>query len=229
METGSTTTLIAFALYSSWRLPSYLNTSCTPFIRRRTTSRPYKRRSRRRSTTRSLVYSTSAPWRTTMKRYFPNVKLERRDKSGDTRPKLKHIEHGIGKRRNYVMDLFQRMESELAVLGFISFALFVAHKFEASHAVAKRTKDSKWFPQTHHQLDHVVHVAHVALFLGMVFYFSIQYLAARLAVCEPTVSVACVGVSYPKSRWCRGRDEGITMVRYLRDGSSRWPSHEPQQ
>ena len=52
------------------------------------------------------------------------------------------------------------MESELAVLGFISFALFVAHKFEASHAVARRTKDSKWFPQTHHQLDHVVHVAH---------------------------------------------------------------------
>jgi len=95
---------------------------------------------------------------------------------------LKHIEHGIGKRRNYVMDLFQRMESELAVLGFISFALFVAHKFEASHAVARRTKDSKWFPQTHHQLDHVVHVAHVALFLGMVLYFSIQYLAARLAV-----------------------------------------------
>ena len=58
----------------------------------------------------------------------------------------------------------------------------MAHKFEASHAVAKRTKDSKWFPQTHHQLDHVVHVAHVALFLGMVLYFSIQYLAARLAV-----------------------------------------------
>jgi len=95
---------------------------------------------------------------------------------------LKHIEHGIGKRRNYVEELVHRGEAELAVLGFISFALFVAHAFEVSHAVARRTKDSKWFPQTHSQLDHVVHVAHVALFLGMVLYFLILYVAARLAV-----------------------------------------------
>ena len=152
-------------------------------------------------------------WRTTMKRYFPNVKRAQRQKRRHA-AELKHIEHGIGKRRNYVMDLFQRMESELAVLGFISFALFVAHKFEASHAVAKRTKDSKWFPQTHHQLDHVVHVAHVALFLGMVLYFSIQYLAARLAVyANQRFLVACVGFSDPKSRWCRGGDAGTAVVR----------------